>query len=223
MTLRTNARLAGFTYLFYIAVGLTELNVSGRATGGEGIAAKLASIAQHAPLMRISAVLSLVTAVCALVLAVTLYALTRRCDRDLALLALACRFVEGVNNATGAGATLRLLLVAMAANGAAAVDASAANALGSMLLSQHGTLISATFFAVGSTIFSYLFLRARTIPVPLAWLGVIGSGLLVVGLPLQTLQVIEPSWFLWLPAGVFEVILACWLLIKGVKESEPCQ
>ncbi len=50
-------------------------------------------------------------------------------------------------------------------------------------------LIAATFFALGSTAFSYLLLHSRRIPVPLAWPGVIGSALLVAGLPLPGLLV----------------------------------
>ena len=46
MTRTTNARVAGFTLLFYIATGLSALVLAGRATAGEGVAAKLASIAK---------------------------------------------------------------------------------------------------------------------------------------------------------------------------------
>ena len=38
MTLKTNARLAGFTFLFYIAAGITSMVLFDRATSGEGIA-----------------------------------------------------------------------------------------------------------------------------------------------------------------------------------------
>ena len=42
MTRTTNARLAGFMFLFYIVVGITSLVLFGRATGGaEGTAAAL--------------------------------------------------------------------------------------------------------------------------------------------------------------------------------------
>ena len=47
MTRTTNARIAGFTYLFYIAVAFPSMILSSRATGGEGTAERLASIAQH--------------------------------------------------------------------------------------------------------------------------------------------------------------------------------
>ena len=216
MTRTTNARLAGFTFLFYIAVGITEMILLGAATRGAGTAEKLANLAQHAPQMRLAAVLSLVTTVCALVLAVTLYALTRDYDRDLALLALLCRVLEGVNNSASVVGKLQLLSVATAAAGAAAPDAAAANALGSFLM--HERIGNAAIFAVGSTIYCYLFLRARTIPAWLASFGLLASLLLLVGLPLQVLRVMEGgfNWFLWFPALVFEVIFALWLLIKGV-------
>ena len=45
MTLTTNARVAGFTFLLYIAVAASELVVFAGATSAEGIAAKLASTA----------------------------------------------------------------------------------------------------------------------------------------------------------------------------------
>jgi hypothetical protein len=221
MTRSTNARLAGFMFLFYIATGITSMVLFGRATSGaEGTAATLASIAQHTTLVRLTAVLSLLAFVDAVALAVALYALTRDQDPDLALLALCCRATEGVIAAISAVRTLGLLSVATGAVGAAPPDAAAANALGALLLQQggSGTLIAATCFAVGSTLYSYLFLRARSIPVPLAWLGVLASILLVVGLPVRLLGFLggPVGWFMWLPMLVFEVTLALWLLIKGV-------
>ena len=80
------------------------------------------------------------------------------------------------------------------------------------------TTVGATFFAVGSTLFSWLLLRGRMIPVALAWLGVLASVLLVVGLPLQLAGVLGGSatQLMWLPMAAFEVPLALWLLIKGL-------
>src|ERR1700693_2934439 len=99
MTRRTNARIAGFTFLIYIAVALTGMVLSSRAASGVDTAAKLASIAQHATEFRVAFVLDLVSCFCALVLAVTLYSITRDQDPDLAMLALTCRVAEGVIDA----------------------------------------------------------------------------------------------------------------------------
>ena len=171
MTYKTNARLAGFMFLLYIVTGIASMVLFGQATSGaEGTAATLASLAQHALLVRLTAVLTLLTFFIAVVLAVALYALTRDVDRDLAMLALCCRVSEGVLNAIYAFVPLGLLWLATADAELGVPDAATANALGALLLKVPGwgMIIGGTVFAVGSTIYSYLFLRARSIPVPLA-------------------------------------------------------
>jgi Domain of unknown function (DUF4386) len=216
MTLQTNARIAGFTFLFYIAVAFPSMVLFERATSGEGIAAKLASIAHHAADVRVAVVLSLLGCFSALVLAVTLYAITREVDADLAMLALTCRVAEGVISGISIPETLGLLWLATA-TGANAPDPEAARALSAYLL-RADMAVTATFFAVGSTLFSYLFLRGRMIPVELAWLGLLASLLLVVGLPLQIAGVLRGSitQLMYLPMLAFEVPLGLWLLVKGV-------
>ncbi len=219
MTRRTNARVAGFTFLFYIAVGLTGMVLSNRAASGEGTAAKLAGIAQHAPDVRVAIVLELLGCICALVLAVTLYSITHDQDPDLAMLALTCRVAEGVIGAVSLLRPLGRLWLATAA-GADAPNPAAANALGAFLLKlpSWNSTLGATFFAVGSLLFSYLLLRGRMIPVPLAWVGVFASIVIVVGLPLQLVEILHSpiTQLMWLPMLAFEVPLGLWLLIKGV-------
>jgi hypothetical protein len=172
MTRTRSARIAGFTFLLYIAAGVALMALGG-ATAPDGTPAKLAHT-----------VLALLASFSALVLAVTLYAITRDVDADVAMLGLACRVAESV--------------------------------LGAM--PGDNLLISATFFAVGSTLFAYLLLRGRMIPVPLAWLGVVASILLVVGLPLQLAGFLHGpvTALIWLPMAAFEVPLALWLIVKGV-------
>lgn len=96
MTRTTNARIAGSTFLFYIATGITSLVLSGRAISGEGIAEKFASIAQHAMEMRIVVLLSLLMCFSAVVLGVTLHAITREQDRDLAMLGDSVNWLSAV-------------------------------------------------------------------------------------------------------------------------------
>jgi hypothetical protein len=222
MTRTTNARVAGLILLLYIATGVTSIVLSGRVTSGaDGVAARLASMAQHAPLVRVNIVLTLLQAAYALVLAVTFYALTRDEDSDLAMIALCCRVAEGVISAISPIRALGLLSVASPGTTASASDAAAAQALGALLLKAGGWsgLIAATCFAAGSTIYCYLFLRARSIPVPLAWLGVLASILLLTVLPLQVAGFIQGSVtnLVWIPMLAFEVPLALWLLIRGLS------
>jgi hypothetical protein len=77
---------------------------------------------------------------------------------------------------------------------------------------------AALCFSVGSLIFASLFLRARSIPVWVAWLGVAASILSLVELPLQMLRFLHGAvtYVPWIPMALFEVILAVWLLTRGV-------
>jgi hypothetical protein len=220
MTRRTNARIAGIAYLLYIAVAYPSMLLSNRATSGEGMAAKLGNMALHATDVRLAAVLSLIGCFCALVLAVTLYAITRDQDHDLAMLGLTCRVAEGIIGAASIPVTLGLLTIATAA-GTDAPDPGAARAVGAFVLGQ-SWFISATFFAVGSTLFSWLLLRGRMVPVWLAGLGVIASAVVAVALPLQVTEVLTglATRLMWLPVAVFELVLAGWLIVKGVAAPE---
>lgn len=167
MTSRTNARAAGVAFLVYIGAG-----VSGMAGA-------------HGPVLRTE--LSFVEVLCALTLAVTLYALTREVDEDIARLAMTCRVAEGIVGAAALAGKFNALAV------------------------------GATLFAAGSTLFCWLLVRGRLIPGALAWLGVLASVLLVVALPLQLAGAFPNVFYIWLPMLVFELAFAILLIAKGVR------
>jgi hypothetical protein len=167
MTRTTNARIAGATFFFYLASGIASLMLAGRP---------------HA-----TVVLAMCTSFAALVSGVTLYAITREQDPDVAMLALVCRVIEGI---PGPGEI---------------------------------------YFAVGTMLFAWLLLRGRMLPIALGWLGVAGSALLVVILPMQraglfggpTVWASSIAWFIRLPVLVFQIVLAVWLLTKGAGAPKP--
>jgi hypothetical protein len=169
--------------------------------------------------VRLAIMLSQLIIVAALVLAVALYALTRDQDRDLALLALSFRLAEGVIGAVFLFGTVALLWLGTA-TGPAGADRAAAHSLGGLLFKMEGwsPLIGAFPFAVGSTLYCWLFLRARSIPGSLAWFGVSASILLVLLLPAQLAGFLSGpvTGYIWLPMLVFEVVFAMWLLLRGV-------
>jgi len=76
VTRRTNATVAGVTFVVYIVAGIASLALKNRVSA--------------------AALLTVVMSFSALVLGVTLYAITREVDQDLALLALLCRVIESV-------------------------------------------------------------------------------------------------------------------------------
>src|SRR6266545_4143835 len=163
MTRTIAARVAGFTFLFYIVVGISSM-----AGAFRGPAAELATDAQNAS---------------AVILALTLFVVTR-------------------------------------------VEQPVVAALGSALdltgitLSQP-TLVDATLFAIGSTFFCWLLLRGHMLPRALAWTGVVGSAIVVVGLPLQLGGLLGAplTMLMWMPMLAFELPGGLWLLVKGVPPS----
>ena len=97
MTLRTNSRIAGLIFLLYIVLGITGMILSRQVLGdAESTVAKLANLARHPLIGRVDIIIGLLTAAFALILGVTIYALTRHIDRELALISLCSRVTEGV-------------------------------------------------------------------------------------------------------------------------------
>jgi hypothetical protein len=87
-TRTTNARGAGFTYLFYAAIGICSELLMNHARGVDGDSAKLAHIGEYATDVRMTILLTLLECFSALVLAVALYGITRDVDQELAMLAM---------------------------------------------------------------------------------------------------------------------------------------
>jgi len=224
MTRRTNGRVAGFAFLVYIAAAFSGMVVASSASRGADAAARLSNMARHAGALRLALVLELVGCFCALVLAATLYALTREEDADLAGIAAACRVAEGV---VGAVALQRSAGRLWFATGGRALDPASADVLAAVLLKLPGwsSDVGATFFSVGSLLFAWLFLRGRIMPAPLAGLGVFASIVTAIGLPLQMVGLLgSPATdLMWIPMLLFEVGLALWLIVKGAAPPRRAQ
>ncbi len=174
MSRTTAARIAGFTFLFYIAVGISSM-----AGVLRGPLAQPAAYAQNAA---------------AVILALTLFIVTRVEQPVIAALGMLFRLAEGARRA----------LFALAA-----------------ITVPHAALVDATLFAIGSAFFCWLLLRGRMLPVALAWTGVIASVILVIGLPLQLAGLLGAPWtmLMWMPMLAFEVPGGLWLLIRGVPPA----
>ena len=174
MTRTTAARVAGFTFLFYIAIGISSM-----AGAFRGSAAELATYAQNAS---------------AVILAVTLFVVTRVQQPVVAMLGMIFRLAEGA-----LGPTLALTGIAL----------------------SRPPLVAATLFAIGSVFFCWLLLRGHMLPRAVAWTGVIASVILVIGLPLQLGALLRAptTTLMWMPMLAFEVPCGLWLLLKGVPQA----
>lgn len=221
MTDTANARVAGVAFLVYIAAGVTSLVVDGRITAGADMAARLANVAAHQADVGLVSLLGWVMAGSAIALGISLFALTRDRDPDLARVGLVCRCIEGAIGAAVPTSLLLSWLATSASAQAASADAVHLSAALLLRLSSLQTVICATFFAAGSTAFSWLLVRGRMVPAPLGWLGVVASVVLVIGLPLQLAGLVRAALLNagWALMAVYEIALGVWLIARGVRRT----
>lgn len=209
-----SARVAGLSFLVYIAAGIASLALTQAASAGDDVTAKLASMAANDGLLRYAALLDLLCAFCALTLGATLFALTSAHGSTVAMLAMVFRVVEGVLVASTLSDSMDVLWLAGEPDN---------RNCGALLLASYvmrsEVALTSTFFAAGSLLFACLFVRGRLIPAPLAWLGVFASLVLLIALPLQLVGFLNGPMLsaAWLPMLLFEAPLALWLIFRGVR------
>lgn len=224
MTRSAAARGAGFTFLAYLAVAFPSTVILARATDARGTSAQLALLAARATDVRLAILLSLLSCFAAVALAVLLYGFTREEDHELATVVLVARVGEGILGAVGIPLWLAALAIATGAPATATMDPAAKDTIATFLLMpSHGVMLGAPFFAIGSLAFSWLLVRGRLVPTALAWLGVVASVVLVVGVPLNIAGYLTGpiAFALWMPMLAFEVPVGIWLLVKGVPARAP--
>jgi hypothetical protein len=82
----------------------------------------------------------------------------------------------------------------------------------------HGLMIHMWFYCAGGLLWYSLFYRSRYIPRVISLLGVIAVTLGFVGILFEMFGTIVPI-FVFLPIGLFELIIGFWLLLKGIKND----
>lgn len=153
---------------------------------------------------------------------VGLFPFVRKHNESLALGYLAFRYLEAVFISVGVVAVLALLTLSRHYVAAAAPEASAYLAAGTLLLAvKEWTFILGPHLLLGvnTLIYSYLLYKTQLVPRPLASMGMTGAVLIQIAAVLELFGLIG-TWSLWLgllaaPIAVYEMILAGWLIAKG--------
>jgi len=73
-------------------------------------------------------------------------------------------------------------------------------------------------FALGATLFYYLFFKSGYIPQALSLFGLIAALLALIGTPLGLLGYDVPI-FVFLPNLPFELGIGLWLIVKGIRDG----
>lgn len=217
------ARIAGFIYLFAMAMGIfSQSFVLGRIIVPGDAAATAHNVVASAGMFRLGVALDVITCVTDVVIGWAFYELLKSIDRSLALLGVFLRIADAAILATVTLSGLLTLRVLSGVDYLRAFDANQLYGLAKLYLAARGLgfYIAFVFLGFGSTIFAYLLFTSRFVPRVLAAWGVFSSLLLAIG----SLAVILFPWFAdnasmayMIPMFFYEVALGLWFLIKGVK------
>ena len=186
------------------------------------IAEALGSIGDNPAQMRWSAMIELfITSIGIVVLAVLLYAVVKKQNPLLALVALGWWIAEATTLAISTIGMFLLIPVGGAYVEAGNSASSPLLALGDTLVGFHDRAydVHMAFFALGGLIWYFLMYQSRCVP---RWLSI--SGIAVVALSLvATVPLLAADldlFILAIPTGVFELVFGVWLIVKGVSRIE---
>jgi hypothetical protein len=218
---RGNAIVVGVLFIACSAAAILSIVPLGAPVGAPVDFAKLAANDSRVVL---TALIEFIWAVTGAGIAIGLYPVLRKCNRTLALGAVASRLVENVFVLVGTLSLLVLLTVSQQATGSAAP--SSFQATGDALVAVrdwvHG-FVALIPFGFGTLMYYYVLYRSRLVP---RWLS--GWGLVAIGLSLvatvyagftQEFGFSTVNNVLNVPIGLQEMVLAVWLIVKGFNPS----
>jgi len=216
------ARVAGLIYLIAMATSMFAELYARAPLIVRGDAMRTAlNIAASEGLFRLGSVIHLVTFASDAVLAIALYVVLRPVGRNVALLAASLRLIDSAILSVNMLNDFAVLRLVSGTDYLQTFDTKQLQALARLFLSVEaaGFQIGFVFLGLGSTVFSYLWLKSRYIPRALAGWGIFASLVLAVVTLACILfphvgEVIGLTYMA--PMFFYEVGLGLWLLIKGI-------
>jgi len=216
-----SARLLGAAFLVVVVTSLWA-GLFSNAAGSGTISEVLPNIARNTVLAQASVVGGLANSTGIVVLAVLLYVVLRRVNNTVALVALGLWVIEAVFYAVMQLGVLGLVSLGAEYVAAGSPGSSFYQVLGEFLYAgvyTQGLTIHMWFYCVGGILWYSMFVRSRFVPRPLSVFGVLAVVVGTVGIVVQLAGVVVPI-FVFLPIGVFEIVIGVWLLLRGIPKLD---
>ena len=224
---RKTARVAGFTFLFAMAiVVLANYGISFRLSVPGNAAETARNIMAHETLFRVNIACNLIYSVAVGVLLTSLLVILKPVNRNLALVATFCRLVVALMWGVTALNTLGALRLLGDAAYLRVFGADQLQTLARLHLdaSYDAYYVGLPFWGLASTVCSYLWFKSRYIPRALAAFGVISSAWCVICafafIVFPTFDATLNAYLFDMPMVIFEMALGFWLLFKGLRTVE---
>jgi hypothetical protein len=227
---RKAARVAGFTFLFAIAIVIiSNYSVSFRFIIPDNAVDTARNIMAHETLFRINIVCNLIYLVTLIVMFTSLYVILKPVNKNLALAAAFFRLIYALIWGIMAINTFGALRLLGDASYLPVFEANQLQTLSRLHLSSSwdAYYVGLPFWGLTSAVCSYLLFKSRYIPRALAAFGIISSVWCVF---CAFTYIIFPDFvetvhlgLFDMPMVIFEMALGFWLLFRGLSPSRMAQ
>ena len=182
------------------------------------ITESMTNIANNALQMRASIVFTMITAIGIVMIGVLMYVILKKQNRNIAIVAMGLYLLEAAILAASripAFALLRISQESVIAGHPAYLQT-----LGNLFYesADFGDWLHMLPFALGATLFYYLFFKSGYIPRVLALWGLIAALLAVIGTLFGLLGYDVPI-VVFLLSLPFELTIGVWLIVKGIRDG----
>ena len=186
------------------------------------ISASMTNIANNALQMRASIVLTMVTAIGVAMLGALLYIVLHKQNKIIALVALVLYLIEAAILAASRIPAFSLLRISQ--ESVIAGHPAHFQILGNLFYesADFGDSLHMLPFALGATLFYYLFFKSGYIPRVLSLWGLIATSLALIGTLFLLLGYDVPL-VVFLPNLPFELTIGVWLLVKGIRNGSETE
>ncbi len=223
---RKAAKVAGFTCLFMMAVVVfANFGIHERLMVAGDVAATARNIIAHETLFRLNIACFLIYCIGVVLLLTALYVILKPVNRSLALLGAFLRLVYGLTWIVIALNLFEALRLLSGVDYMRVFEVDRLQALSRLSQARSFDVyyVGLVFYALASTVCSYLWFKSNYIPRALAAFGVIASLFCVactfVFIIFPGFAKVVNLWWFDSPMAMFEMALSFWLLFKGLRPS----
>lgn len=176
------------------------------------------NIANNAVQLRASIVFEMITAIGIVMLGVLMYLILNKQNKVIAIVAMGLYIMEATILVASRIAVFSLLPISQ--ESVIAGHPAYLQTLGTLFfeLQNFGYELHMLPFALGATMFYYLFYKSGYIPRALALWGLVAASLALIG-TLFVLLGYDVPLIVFIPNLPFEITIGIWLLVKGISDS----
>ena len=222
---RNTTNLLGVAFLIQFVGSILGDSLQDLAIGSGSISENLVNISSNLTMMRTSILIGLVTSLAIVAMAVLLYVVLHKQNKNLALVALSWWLAEAIILAVSKIGTSSLIPLSLEYVQAGAPDPSYFLTLGSLLSEsmEFGYNIHMLFFTLGGILWYYLFYRSEYIPRILSIWGLVLFPLMTIDVLFVllgfSLNLILRA-IIFLPYLPFEGLIGIWFIAKGIRDTD---